>query len=136
MNDSDFLEMLNGVMIVPGAIVIGLLVRYLVKEALRRGLHGLDWIHFPAPMNLILSTFIVMVAVLGEKIVKWTWRRFLNVNDLGISESVTLIFFGALLVVGTLCKIRALTHPTYGNWPWLASSSATVIAIAWMLAFR
>jgi hypothetical protein len=33
-----------------------------------------------------------------------------------------LLLFGAgIIAIGSLCKIRAISKPSFGNWPWLAS---------------
>lgn len=135
MTDADLLELLNGAAIVPGFIVIGLLFRYLVKEAQRRGLHGLDWRHFPPSMNLVLAMFIFVVAVWGEKVFKWGWR-FFGAKDFGAGLTVFLIFFGSFVVIGSLCKIRALTRPDFGDGPWLISASLSAVAIVALVVFR
>jgi len=136
MNYAATLELLNGAAIVPAIIVTVLLTRYLVKESHRRGLHGLDWFHLPAGMNLVLAMFLFNNAVLGERIIKWAWRRFLGADDFGIAESGALIFCGALIVIGSLCKVRALTHPDFGNGPWLMATAISAAAVVALLVFR
>jgi asparagine N-glycosylation enzyme membrane subunit Stt3 len=74
--------------------------------------------------------------VLGERSVKWIWRRFLGADDFTAIEVVFPILFAAGIVVALLCKIRALTKPDYGNGPWAWSALATLAALAAMLVFR
>ncbi len=133
MTDANLLELLNGAAVVPGLIVIALLTRYIVKEAKRRGLHPLNWGRFPPGMNLVLAMFLFVIGVWGEKVSKWAWRAF-GAGPFGISLTASLIFFGFLIIIGLLCKIRALTRPDFGNWPWLASAAVTALVIG-MLAY-
>lgn len=132
MADADLLELLNGAAIVPGIILIALHFRYLVKEAHRRGLRGWAILRYPPSMSLMLSAFILIVALWGEKGSKWLWR-FLGAGPLGISLTSALTFFGTIIVVGMLCKIRALTYPDSGNKPWLISSALTIVAVVLLL---
>lgn len=135
MTDADLLELLNGAAIVPGIILIVLHFKYLVREADRRGLRGWAILRYPPSMNLMLSAFLFIVAVWGEKVSKWFWR-FLGAGPFGISLASVLTFFGAMIVIAMLCKIRALTHRDFGNRPWLISASLSAVAalILWMTA--
>ena len=130
------LETLNGAAIVPGVICTILFTRYMVKETHRRGLRGLDWFHLPPSMDLILAMFLFNSAVLGERVVKWIWRRFFGADDVNAGEAAGMILFGSVIIIASLCKIRALTRPDYGNGPWLVSVAATIGAIAALILTR
>jgi hypothetical protein len=129
MNTPFFLEILNGGLVTPDLIWLVLLGIYLSKESRRRGLHWFDWFHLPASMNLMLAFFITDAAIVTRSWVVWAWRRFDGGGDFAAWHFTALIITGFFVLVGTLCKIRAWTHPHYGNWPWLVSAVATILGI-------
>lgn len=131
-----FLEILNGGAITPELIWMVLLARYLMTEAQRRGLNGFDWLHLPPSMNLILAVFICDAGVWLRSVTIWVWRRFLGSGDLSALQLGLLGLGGALIVVGYLCKIRAVTRPDKGNGPWLRAGALSGAAIIAMLLFR
>jgi hypothetical protein len=131
MNTAFFLEILNGGAVTPEWIWLAILAAYLSRESRRRGLHIFDWSHLPPSMNLILAVFIVDASVVTRSLVIWAWRRFDHAGDFGPGQTAFLVVSGFFIVVGTLCKIRALTYADYGRWPWLA---ACVVTLAGMIA--
>lgn len=131
-----FLEILNGGAIVPELLCLVLLGVYLSREAHRRGLHALDWFKLPPSMNLVLAMFVFDSGVLLRSITIWVWRRFFGGGDFSALQTCLLIIGGGLIVVGSLCKIRALTEPDFGRAPWLLASIATLAAIVAIVAFR
>lgn len=135
MNTAFFLEILNGGAVTPELIWLVLLGTYLSREARRRGLHFLDWFSLPPSMNLILAVFIFDAAIVSRSWVVWAWRRFDHAGDFGPMQTVALMVSGFFIVVGTLCKIRAMTHPDHGNWPWLASTAVTLVGIIGLVIF-
>lgn len=134
-SDAFFLEILNGAAVTPEAIVLVLLIVYLAKESRRRGLRALDWFHLPPSMALMLAVLIFDAGVSLRSETIWEWRHFGN-GPFSRVEVGALIVGAALIVVGALCMIRALTRPDHGDRPWLASTAATLAAIGLLLAFR
>lgn len=134
MKSPMLLELMNGGAITPEFLWLVLLGIYLCREASRRGLHALDWFKLPPSMNLILAVFICDVGVHVRSAIVWWWRvRTGGTGDFTPFESGVLIFGAVLLVVGFLCKIRAMTKPDHGNGPWLVAGAASVVAL---LIFR
>lgn len=137
MNSSLFLEILSGGAITPELVCLVLLTIYLSKEAKRRGLRRRDWFKLPPSMNLILAMFVYDVGVFLRSGTIWAWRRFAGgAGDFNSIEGLLLVLGGALIVLGSLCKIRALTKPDHGDGPWLAASAASAFMIGLLLLFR
>lgn len=130
------LEMLNGGALTPETLWLVLLGIYLSKEARRRGLHTLDWFSLPPSMNLILAIFISDAGVQLKSLTVWIWRRFEGAGQFGAVQELLLVIGSALIVAGFLCKIRALTRPDHGNWPWLAACGLTIAATIALLLTR
>lgn len=131
-----FLEILNGGAVTPELLCLVLLGIYLSRESRRRGLHALDWFALPPSMNLVLAMFIFDSGVWLRSITIWVWRRFFGAGDFSAMQTALLIVGGGLIVVGSLCKIRALTAPDHGRAPWLLASIATLAAIVAIVVFR
>jgi hypothetical protein len=136
MNSAIFREMVNGAAVTPELICLVLLAVYLSKESRRRGLNSLDWFHLPPSMNLVLAIFIFDLGVTIRSTTIWIWHRFYNSGDMGDVLGAFLILGGILIVVGALCKIRALTEPDHGFRPWLLAAALTAIAIIVLVALR
>lgn len=137
MSASSLLELLNGGAVTPEMLWLVLLGVYLSKEAKRRGLRAVDWFSLPPSMNLILAVFISDLGVTLRSATVWAWRRFNGgAGDFSSIETAALIVGGTLIVVGSLCKIRAITEPDHGNGPWLLSMASAVVAILVLLALR
>ena len=117
------LEILNGAALLPVMICLVLLGRYISLEAVRRGLHALDWWHLPPSMSFALAIFIFMAFV--------GMRYLATVIFYSIGQNVAplAVLFGFAMVgmiIGLLCTIKAITEPEYGKLPWLASTAATL----------
>lgn len=137
MSSTLFLEILNGGAVTPELVCLVLLTIYLSKEAKRRGLRRRDWFKLPPSMNLILAMFVYDIGVFIRSVSVWAWRRFSGgVGDFDGIEGLALVIGGALIVIGSLCKIRALTRPDHGDAPWLAASAASAFMIGLLLLFR
>jgi hypothetical protein len=137
MSNSLFLEILSGGAMTPELVCLVLLGVYLSKEAKRRGLRRLDWFKLPPSMSLILAMFVYDVGVFMRSATIWIWRRIDGgAGSLDGPEGLSLVIGGALIVLGSLCKIRALTKPDHGDGPWLAASAASAFAIGLLLLFR
>lgn len=130
------LEILNGGAITPELMWLVLLSVYLVREAKRRGLHFLDWFHLPPSMNLILAIYICDLGVVMRSVTVWTWRRFGSAADFTLMQSWLLIIGGGLIVLGTLCKIRAITAPDHGDGPWFVAGALTLLVAAILVFAR
>jgi hypothetical protein len=135
MSSAFFLEILNGGAVTPEFIWLCLLAVYLSRESRRRGLRFFDWFHLPPSMNLILAIFIFDLSILTRSWVVWAWRRFDDGGNFAAWQTTALVVSGAFIVIGTLCKIRALTYPDHGNWPWLLSAQLTAIGILGLIIF-
>lgn len=128
----DLFEMLNGSSVTPILLLQIWLIRYLAIESRKRGLRWWNWFHLPAHMDLVLAMFVFDTGVLARSFFSWAWR-FFGAGDVNAAEMAGLIAGGFLIVLGALCKIRALTRPEGGNGPWLASAAATALAVAVLL---
>lgn len=129
------LEILNGGAISPEAIWLALLTVYLVKESKRRGLYAMDWLHLPPSMNLILAIYISDAGVTMRSVTVWWWR-VTGSGEFSLLQSWLLVIGGALIVIGTLCKIRAITAPDHGDGPWFVAGVITLLVVCLMLFAR
>lgn len=134
--NSFFLEMLNGGAVTPELFWLVLLARYLTRESKRRGLQRFDWFSLPPSMDLMLAIFIVDAGVWIRSVTIWVWRRFDGSGEFSSAQHMLLTIGGALIAIGYLCKIRALTRPDEGNGPWLVAMGCTVVVLVAMLVFR
>jgi len=110
--------------ILPEGIWLVLLTMYLVKETRRRGLGWYDWLHLPPGMNFILAIYICDLGVVIQSIGFSLWQWWM------------LVVGGALVVVGFLCKIRALTVEDLGNRIWLWSGGAALLLFLLLVTVR
>lgn len=122
MSAAPFLELLNGGAITPEIICLVLLGRYLVNESKRRGLRAFDWLKLPPSMNLILAVFISDLGVFLRSATVWHWRHFTRAPDFTGPETFIMMIGAVLVVLGPLCKVRALTEPDFGRRPWVTSA--------------
>ena len=110
---------------------------YLWRETARRGLGVRAWfLHMPPSMHLAIAIFVFDSGVWLRSAVIWGWRRFFGAGDFGAMQLSLLAYGGAVIVIGSLCKIRAITKPDYGNGPWLASAGAVALFLGVSLLFR
>lgn len=130
------LEILNGGAITPGQIWLVMIAIYLSKEAKRRGLRAFDWFHLPPSMDFMLAVFIGDLGVEVKAIAVWVWRRFFDAGDFSVMQTGLLMLGSTLIVLGFLCKIRALTKPDCGNGPYLKAAAWTVGVVILLLIFR
>lgn len=129
-----FLEILNGGSIAPELIWMTMLGVYLSRESQRRGLRWFDWFRLPPSMNLILAVFICDAGVCLRSIIVWGWRRD-GAGEFNEMEVAGLIVGSALIFCGYLCKIRAWTHPDYGDWPWVVACIVSAIMVVVLIKF-
>lgn len=132
------LELLNGAGMVLETCFLGLMVLYLLKETKRRGLGVADWIggRLPPSMNFALAVMVCDSGVWLRSIVVWSWRRFYDGGGFGNYQLAFLALGALAIVVGSLCKIRAITKPDHGNGPWLASAAAVLLFVVVTVLYR
>lgn len=135
MQTNFLLEIMNGGAVTPELMWLVLLAIYLTKESRRRGLHAFDWLSLPSSMDFILAVFISDFGVYMRSLTIWIWRVS-GAGDFTGIESGFLVFGGALVVLGPLCKIRAMTKPDHGDRPWLVCILASAGAIVALLFLR
>lgn len=129
------LELLNGSAVTPELLWLVMIGLYLSKEARRRGLHALDWFNLPPSMNFMLAIFISDLGIWLKTFTVWLWRRS-GAGPFNELEITLLAVSGVLILLGPLCKIRALTAPDHGRGPWLVALGWTIAIAAAMLVFR
>jgi hypothetical protein len=132
------MELLNGAGMVIELFFIVFLSIYLWRETQRRGFGFRGWWgwHLPPSMNLAVAVMAFDIGVFVRTAVVWAWRRFYQGSDFGTMQ-VALLALGAIaILVGGLCKIRAVSFPDYGHGPWLATAGATALFAAATVYFR
>lgn len=132
------LELLNGAGMVVEFCFIAYMVRYLRKEAIRRDLKLIDWINFrlPPSMNFAISVVVFDAGVWLRSLTIWSWRRFERAGQFNRLELTALSIGAAMIVLGALCKVRAITKPDYGNEPWILTAVATALFVCLTLLSR
>ena len=118
------LEILNEIAVIPDLILVMLLAAYFCREARRRQLRSLDWLHLDEGMTFALAT-MVLVFFLALRFIATVLWYIIGQHLI----PVQMIFLIAILgiISGLLCMIRAITKPYHGNIPWLVSIAATVL---------
>lgn len=127
------LEVINGAAVTPELLSMVLLAIYLCKESKRRGLRRLDWFRLPPSMNLVLAIFVFDSGVLIRSLAAWARRHFHLSSSTDPGFAIVILVGGALIVVGSLCKVRALTRPDHGDGPWLLAAISTGFAVLVLL---
>lgn len=118
------LRVLNGAAVVPAFILLGVLILYLCRESVRRGLNPLGWFHLPPSMNLALAVFVLVAFLALRVATTWSWY-LIGGKILTLQMTFAVAIVG--IIVGLLCIIKAITAPDYGRWPWLATMMATIV---------
>lgn len=130
------LELLNGASFVVDGFFIVWGVWYLYREGLRRKVpFWRRFLKLSAPMNFVVAVVVHDAGVVMRSAVIWLWRRA-GAGDLGPWQLFFLTLGAAMIVVGGLCKVRAVTKPAYGDAPWLACLYCLVIFLAGSLITR
>src|SRR5436305_1352890 len=82
------LELLNGCSMVLEIIFLAWMARYIVKEALKRGLTLRQWVHgeLPYSVNFVVAVFFFDSGICLRTIVVWYWRRFYGGGDFGFVQ--------------------------------------------------
>lgn len=132
------LELLNGAGLVVDGIFLAWGVWYLRRETLRRNYASsvLAWIvRIPPHMNFVIAVLVHDAGVIARSAVIWAWRRA-GAGDFSVDQLAALALGALMIVVGGLCKIRAVTKPDHGDGPWLACLAALLIFLAGSLISR
>lgn len=137
MNPDFLLELLNGCGAVLDAIFIYWLVRYLIRETRRREIPLRDWIsRIPPSMHFATAIVIHDIGVFIRAATLWSWRRFHGAGNIDLPILVLLAIGAIFIAVGAICKIRAVSHPDYGDSPWLFAIAAAAIFLTLSVVFR
>lgn len=133
------LELLSGAGFLLEIFFLFVLAQYLRRECIRRGLGKIDMMmmRFPPSMNLAVALLTCDVGVTIRSFVIWEWRTFGGAySSFHPAEIIGLAFGGLLIIIGGLCKIRSVTQPDMGSWPWVASLAAVSLFAIVTLALR
>lgn len=125
------LEMLNGIGVILAVCFLVFLTVYLAREHKARDLRFRDWFfRLPPSMHLVVAIYVFDLGVVVRAGVIWMWRRFFSGGDMSLMQLMLLLFGAAIIALGSLCKIRAVSKPSFGNWPWLASLALVLVYLA------
>lgn len=132
------LELINGGAMVLSMFFLVFLGMYLWREVRARKLTLNDWVHgrFPVSINLAIAILVFDFGALIRAHVIWVWRSFYGAEDFGSIQAISLTIGAAFMVVGALCKIRAVTRLTFGDWPWLASAVTALVFLSTTIYFH
>lgn len=125
------LEMLNGVGVILAVCFLAFLTVYLAREHKARDLRFRDWFfRLPPSMHLVVAIYVFDLGVVVRAGVIWIWRRFFSGGDMSLIQLALLLVGAGIIAIGSLCKIRAISKPSFGNWPWVASTGLVVFYLA------
>ncbi len=126
------LEILNGIDSVLELCFLFCMAQYLWKETTRRGFSFSDWIAWKLPpsMNFAIAVVAFDVGVFVRSVTIWAWRRYYDAGDFALWQIITFDISAIVILVGALCKIRAVTKPDLGDGPWLLSAAAVILFVA------
>lgn len=125
------LEVLNGVGVILAVCFLVFLTIYLAREHKARNLRFRDWFfRLPPSMHLVVAIYVFDLGVVVRTSVIWIWRRFFDGGDMSLTQLLLLLFGAGIIAIGSLCKIRAISKPSFGDWPWLASMGLVAIYLA------
>jgi hypothetical protein len=131
------LELLNGAGMVLEGVFLTLMLIYLWRETHRRGLTWRAWFGgLPPSMHFAVAVIVFDGGVLVRTAAVWVWRRFYGAGDFGAWFLAAIGLATLLIVVGSLCKIRAISRPDYGDGPWLLAVAAVMAFLLGSLYFR
>jgi len=132
------LELLNGSGMVLEAIFVLLMLGYLWRETARRGLTIRAWFcgGLPPSMHFAVAVIVFDGGVLIRTAFVWVWRRFYGAGEFGPWFMLAFMLAAALIAIGAIYKIRAISRPDYGDGPWLLSIAAVLAFLMASLYFR
>ncbi|WP_187399363.1 hypothetical protein [Bradyrhizobium paxllaeri] len=125
-----YLEMINGTSVILIAVLLAFLVTYIKAELHRRDLSWRDLFDYPAGLSLALS---ITVAAFGFALTRgslWVWRQFGSGEQMSEWQLHLALIGSAITSLGILWMIRVLSRPRFGDWPWIAAGSATLLYAA------
>lgn len=128
---SFWLEMSNGASGLVEMMFMALMVRYLYLEAKRRRLRRRDWFfRMPPSMHLAIAILVFDLGVWMRSALIWVWRKFYGAGEFSTMQLMVLGVGSLIIIIGSLCKIRAVTKPDLGNSPWLIALGVVVVFCA------
>lgn len=132
------LELLNGAGTVVSAFFLASMVRYLWNETIRRKLGVRQWLTMSLPPSMNFGAAVVLfdVGVWVRSVDIWIWRRFFGAGDFNALQLIILVAGAFAIVLGGLCKVRAITRPDFGDGPWLAAAATTAAFLVLTAVFR
>lgn len=136
MKPEFFLEISSGSGIVPELICVLILLAYLFKEAHRRRFKFKNWLNPPPQMDFAIAICIFNLGVLCNSLTVWTWRKIFKAANFSLTQLICLGAGRTLIIVGSICMVRALTKPDLGDRPWYLTWLATVIAAVTLAIWR
>ena len=124
------LEIINGAGLIVGLFFIWHLARYLYIETKRRNLTLRAWLFkLPISMHFGVAILVYDIGVEIKTGVVWIWRAFYGAQQFNMPMLTALWIGSFIIVVGSLCKIRAITKPDRGDVPWLAAACAVALFV-------
>lgn len=131
------LEIINGAGHIAGLFFLWHLGFYLCREAKRRHLNLGSWFsRLPISMHFAVAILIYDVGVWLKTFVIWVWRAFYGAGTFSGTMYTALWIGSLMIVVGSLCKIRAVTKPDHGDGPWLLAAGTVAIFIVVTVVHR
>lgn len=124
------LEIINGAAHIAGLFFLWHLGLYLYRETRRRHLSAKDWFFgLPVSMHLAVAILVCDIGVWLKAVVVWIWRAYYGAGQFSATMLAALWVGSLIIVVGSLCKIRAITRPDHGDGPWLIAAGAVAIFV-------
>jgi hypothetical protein len=128
MTPEQISQHINGAGVFVEFVFLGWGVIYLVREASRRHLTIGRWLRsLPPGMAFVMAVLLFDIGVGGRAAIIWSWRRYYDSGPFTPTQSAFLELTAALIVLGGLAKIRAVTRPDYGPFPWLACAGGVLV---------
>lgn len=122
------LELLNGVGVILASCFLVFLTVYLAREHKARELRVRDWFfRLPPSMHLVVAIYVFDLGVVMRAGVIWIWRRYFEGGTMSLTQLTLLLLGAAIIAIGSLCKIRAVSKPSFGNWPWAVSLALVIV---------
>lgn len=132
------LEVLNGNGLITETVFLVCIVLYLRQELRERKLGLMDWWHLRLPhhINFAVAVMVCDTGVWIRAGAVWFWRRFMGSGLMPMWLFMLLALGIVFIIVGGLCKIRALSYPVaIGKIalvrPWAMTLALMVVFAAW-----
>lgn len=110
-----FLEAINGTLLVIFLGLVFFFARYIVLEFMRK---GISWRQ--ARRNRAAAIAILMVLT-GDSMIRasiWSWQHLRLAAD-NVMASLGVATGVVICIVGGVCALRHFAPDSWGNWPWV-----------------